>query len=86
MARIKEFFQSTNASSPHPTEVECGYQAILTEGGPLLQLSTYGSDGRQSEKKVSQTIQLDRAGAAKLLEIIKETFPDLDESFPQRRG
>ncbi|MEU7860181.1 hypothetical protein [Nonomuraea sp. NPDC049141] len=77
MAKIKEFFQATKAASPHPTEVECGYQVILTEEGPLLQLSTYGSDGRQSEKKVSQTIQLDRKGAAEFLSIIAKAFPDL---------
>ncbi|MEV0823781.1 hypothetical protein [Nonomuraea rubra] len=45
--------------------------------GTYLQLSTYGSDGRQSEKKVSQTLQLDRERAAVLLNIIKEAFPDL---------
>jgi hypothetical protein len=79
MAKIKEFFRVTKAASPHPTEVECGYQIILTEDGPLLQLSTYGSDGRQSEKKVSQTLQLDRERAAELLQIIKKAFPDIKE-------
>jgi hypothetical protein len=77
MAKIKEFFQTTKTSAPHPTEVECGYQVINTEDGPLLQLSTYGSDARQSEKKVSQTIQLDRRRAAELLTILKTAFPDL---------
>lgn len=75
MAKITEFFQVTKAASPHPTEVECGYQVIHTEDGPLLQLSTYGSDTRRSEKKVSQTIQLDRKAAAELLEIIRSSFP-----------
>lgn len=50
---------------------------INTEDGPLLQLSTYGSDARQSEKRVSQTIQLDRRRATELLTILKTTFPDL---------
>ncbi|GAA1014017.1 hypothetical protein Aple_042640 [Acrocarpospora pleiomorpha] len=77
MAKIRDFFQANKASSPHPTEVDCGYQVILTGEGPLLQLSTYGSDGRQSEKKVSQTIQLDRERARELLAIITKTFPDL---------
>ncbi|MEU3169399.1 hypothetical protein [Streptosporangium sp. NPDC006930] len=80
MAKIKEFFRVTKTASPHPTEVECGYQVILTQNGALLQLSTYGSDGRQSEKKVSQTLQLDRERAAELLQIITEAFPDLKDS------
>ncbi|GAA4094640.1 hypothetical protein [Actinomadura miaoliensis] len=77
MARIREFFETTNSSKPHPTEVECGYQKVTTPAGDLLQLSTYGSDARQSEKKTSQTLQLDRVAAAELLRIIKETFPGL---------
>ncbi|RSN14342.1 hypothetical protein DMB42_07410 [Nonomuraea sp. WAC 01424] len=77
MARIKEFFETHQNAQPHPTEVECGYQGVDTPHGRLLQLSTYGSDDRQSHKKVSQTLQLSREQAATLLKIIKETFPDL---------
>ncbi|TXK42378.1 hypothetical protein FR742_24900 [Nonomuraea sp. C10] len=76
MARVKEFFRTQQSARVHPTEVECGYQPVHSEYGILLQLSTYGSDARQSEKKVSQTIQLDRQQAAKLAEIIAEIFPD----------
>ncbi|TDC68222.1 hypothetical protein E1200_12315 [Actinomadura sp. GC306] len=78
MARIREFFETNNSARPHPTEVECGYQKITTSTGVLLQLSTYGSDNRESEKKVSQTLQLDRAGAEQLLRIIRRTFPGLE--------
>ncbi|AGM02896.1 hypothetical protein AORI_0307 [Amycolatopsis keratiniphila] len=77
MARVTEFFQVRGDTKPHPTEVECGYRTINTPTGPLLQLSTYGSDERQSEKKVSQTLQLDRENALRLVAIIRETFPDL---------
>ncbi|UBU12692.1 hypothetical protein [Nonomuraea gerenzanensis] len=77
MARVTEFFRTQQNGRPHPTEVECGYQVIIGAGERYLQLSTYGSDGRQSEKKVSQTLQLDRERAATLLNIIKESFPDL---------
>ncbi|MFB9471498.1 hypothetical protein ACFFR3_18405 [Nonomuraea salmonea] len=75
---MTEFFKTQQSGRPHPTEVECGYQTVSGPSGRYLQLSTYGSDGRQSEKKVSQTLQLDRERAAMLLKIIKETFPDLD--------
>ncbi|MEU9831682.1 hypothetical protein AB0D67_09070 [Streptosporangium sp. NPDC048047] len=77
MARIREFFRITRNTGAHPTEVECGYQVIFTKDGNLLQLSTYGSDSRQSEKKTSQTLQLDRERAKELLKIIKEAFPEL---------
>ncbi|ANN21216.1 hypothetical protein SD37_40290 [Amycolatopsis orientalis] len=77
MAIVTEFFQVRGEAKPHPTQVECGYKTVSTPAGPLLQLSTYGSDGRQSEKKVSQTLQLDREGARRLLSIIRDTFPDL---------
>ncbi|GGP17036.1 hypothetical protein LDL08_40820 [Nonomuraea glycinis] len=79
MAKIKEFFRVTKTAGPHPTEVECGYQVIQADEGILLQLSTYGSDGRQSEKKTSQTLQLDRERAAELLRILTNTFPGLGE-------
>jgi 5-methylcytosine-specific restriction protein B len=75
MARVRELVQDDRHGRPHPTEVECGWQVVTGEHGErLLQLSTYGSDDRKSEKKVSQTIQLDRVGATQLIEIIRETF------------
>ncbi|RJL20792.1 hypothetical protein [Bailinhaonella thermotolerans] len=77
MARIREFHRTTQDARPHPTEVECGYQSVLTSNGKLLQLSTYGSDSRRSDKKVSQTIQLDKERAEELVRIIKEAFPDV---------
>lgn len=77
MARITNFFRTSVRSQPHPTEVECGYQTVTVTGGALLQLSTYGSDDRHSEKKVSQTLQLDRQRAGELIEIVRGVFPDL---------
>lgn len=74
MARIKEFFQDQRSATAHPTEVECGWLVVQNGGQRLLQLSTYGSDQRKSEKKVSQTIQLDAATAAELRAIIDRVF------------
>lgn len=63
------------SGSPHPTEVDCTWQVISGPGGEkLLQLSTYGSDHRQSEPKVSQTIQIGREAAAELVVRLNETF------------
>ncbi|MFC7530298.1 hypothetical protein [Actinoplanes sp. GCM10030250] len=78
MAVIVSFFPSKDGKGGiHRTEVDCGWQVIDHHGGSYLQLSTYGSDQRKSEKKVSQTIQIDRAQAAELLNIIGRAFPGL---------
>lgn len=75
MARIRDLFHENRASRPHPTEVDCGWTVVHTsDGGKLVQLSTYGSDFRASDKKVSQTIQVDRATAAELVALLKGTF------------
>lgn len=78
MAIVTEFVAMTGSSQPHPTTVECGYQPVLADDGRrLLQLSTYGSDQRQSHKKTSQTLQFDEDGARELVRIIGEVFPGL---------
>jgi 5-methylcytosine-specific restriction protein B len=77
MARVRQFEQIASAAKAHPTEVDCGYQTVRAGGETLLQLSTYGSDLRQSEKKVSQTLQFDRDTATELVAIIRQTFPGL---------
>jgi hypothetical protein len=75
MAKLTTFFQDRRASSEHPTEVECGWQVIDTPPNcRLLQLSTFGSEARLGERKVSQTIQLDEARARDLMEIMRRTF------------
>ncbi|WP_406311733.1 hypothetical protein OHA77_23875 [Streptosporangium sp. NBC_01639] len=77
MAMVREFFRATINTGQHSTEVDCGYQLIITKDGNLLQLNTYGSDNRQSKKKTSQTLQLDQEHAAELLKIITDAFPEL---------
>jgi 5-methylcytosine-specific restriction protein B len=75
MARIRSLAPSHGDSRVHPTEVDCGWQVLRTaDGTRLLQLSTYGSDDRQSQPKVSQTIQLDRDVARQLVQVLQETF------------
>ena len=77
MARIDRFTASASSSRVHPTTVECGYQVVRDADATYLQLSTYGSEDRESEPKVSQTLQLDRQRAAELIEIIRQTFAGL---------
>lgn len=77
MARIRSFEKTTTSARPHPTEVDCGYQSLRADGKTLLQLTTFGSDHRHSEKKGSQSLQFDRDTAAELVAIIRQTFPGL---------
>jgi hypothetical protein len=60
----------------HPTEVDCELRSILDEGRTYLQLSSFGSDLRQREKKVGQTLQFDREEALALAAHIYRLFPE----------
>ncbi|MBO0923781.1 hypothetical protein J1G44_06165 [Cellulomonas sp. zg-ZUI199] len=62
----------------HSTDVDCLYFHFLDTGGSqVLQLSTLGSDQRQSQPKVSQTFQIGAEGAAELRQILDRTFPGI---------
>lgn len=76
MALVRNLARDQRANSrPHPTEVDCLWQVVTgPEDATLLQLSTYGSDNRESEPKVSQTLQLDRVVAVQLVALLCETF------------
>jgi hypothetical protein len=62
-------------SNRHPTDVIC-YWSILpsSEGGPLLQLDTRGSNTRTNPGKQSQTLQFTADGARELLRILRNEF------------
>jgi hypothetical protein len=78
MALITEFVEAqTERRRLDPTTVTCDWLAFSTEDGPILQLSTGGSPGRKNPGKSSQKIQLDRAAAKALLELLDTTFPGL---------
>ena len=76
MAVISGFFHDDRACARHRKKVECGWQIVKDSRGDLLQLATFGSDDRQSEKKVSQTVQLDRTAARQLLDVLKNFAGD----------
>lgn len=75
MARIRRLYEVSGAGTAHPTLVDCSWR-VVPGGEPLLQLSTYGSDDRASEPKVSQTVQFDRSTAQQLREVISRVFPE----------
>ena len=75
MARIRKLEKGSSNIRPHNSEVDATYQILHTGNGErLLHLATYGSDYRQSEAKVSQTFQLDKATALELGRIIDSVF------------
>lgn len=61
----------------HPSECDAEW-SILQFGNEsvLLQISTFGSDERQSHPKVSQTLQIDHHIATQLKLAIEAAFPD----------
>lgn len=62
---------------PHRTEADGEYQKVTDGDTVYLHLSTFRSDERQLEKKVSQTMQFGREAAGQLVAAISETFPRL---------
>ncbi len=77
MARILEIKQNTQNISAHKVDngVECEYQVIQeSDGTTLVHLSTFGSDKRQSDRKSSQSLQLDEKIATALIEILSDAF------------
>jgi hypothetical protein len=62
--------------SLHPTTTVCEYIEFEAHGERMLQLSTGGSNAREHPGKVSQTLQLDKAAARRLREILDATFAD----------
>jgi hypothetical protein len=78
MAIIRTITLGTRDLHAHTTEVDSEYQEVSRpDGSKLFQLSTFGSDDRVSEPKVSQTIQLDEERATALVSALRQVFPGL---------
>jgi len=78
MALISQFEQITKDRPQAHKPTRASYFSFI---GPhqkrLFVLETYGSEDREFPEKVSQSIQLDEEGAAHLITILREEFPDL---------
>lgn len=77
MALIRSFDEVASDKDGLHKPVSCGWHVFSSDGKTILQLDTYGSDERKFPNKVSQTIQLDRDGAAALLKLIRDAFPGI---------
>jgi hypothetical protein len=75
MAKLRSLTKASQDVRAHTTQVDATFQLLTgTDGTLLFQLSTYGSDTRQSKPKVSQTIQLDAEFAQKLKKELEIAF------------
>lgn len=52
------------------------YTIFEDEGKRYFQIDTYGRATRDMPEKISQTIQIDRQSAMKLISLLAETFKD----------
>ncbi len=77
MAVIRSLTPSAQALKRHRTEADATFQVLEDGAGRLFQISTYGSDQRASQPKVSQTIQLEREQAAALVKELRRAFPGI---------
>jgi hypothetical protein len=77
VAIIRSFEPSSQNLKVLSTQVDCEYDVVDDGTTRVLHLSTFGSDDRASERKSSQSIQLDIEQARKLVTIIERTFPNL---------
>jgi len=75
MAVVRKLTQHTGRSQRHPTEVDGELRVVRVPGGAVfVQLDTFGSDDRQSDRKVSQTLQFDRGAAREFRAFIDAVF------------
>lgn len=78
MAQIRSFEKENRNVRPHTTSADCRYQVILrNDGQKLLSLATFGSDSRQQQGTVSQSMQFDESMARQLANAIAEAFPGI---------
>jgi hypothetical protein len=77
MALLHSFSPVTTSKHSRHGPVECGYQVFDVDGDRILQLDTYGSSSRQFQGKTSQSIQLDREAARRLLDLLTQAFPGI---------
>lgn len=55
-------------------EVASTYTSFTKNGEKYFQIDTYGSKEREFKDKISQSLQIDREVALKLVEILKREF------------
>jgi hypothetical protein len=81
MALVNEFEKSTKDRQQVHKPTRCAYSCFFgPDNKRYLTLDTFGSADREFPDKVSQTLQFDEQSAARLIQIIRESFPRLAAS------
>jgi hypothetical protein len=74
MALVRSFTRKPMERNSLHEEVDATYTVFENDGRVLLQIDSYGRENRQIPGKKSQSLQLDKAGAAALFAILKHEF------------
>jgi hypothetical protein len=74
MAKIRSFVEEKRDRYTVHDEIDAVYFSFEKDGRYLFQIDTHGRDGRKLEGKTSQTLQIDKAAAIQLIEILKRSF------------
>ena len=74
MALIRSFKEKPMDRNSIHDEIEATYTAFERDGRTFIQIDSYGRSTRDIPGKKSQSIQLDRQGAAELFEILRREF------------
>ena len=74
MARITQFVPKTLERNSVHREVEATYTSFELGGKRYFQIDTYGTKDRKIPGKRSQSFQIDREAAARLVELLRKEF------------
>jgi len=74
MALVRSFEKLDGERFQLHEEVEAKYAVFERDGQGFVQINTYGRSTRELRGKLSQSIQLDRRGAEKLAQILRQAF------------
>jgi hypothetical protein len=78
MALIRRFVEKPHGSITWRSEVDCGFTIGHRDDRRVLHLETYGSGSRQIPGKVSQSLEIDEAGARELIRVLRRAFPAIN--------
>lgn len=78
MALVKSIVTTPTVRTAVHQPTHCEYSIVRPHGGGVyVQLDTFGSARRKCVGKVSQSLQLDEAAAKQLMDLLRDTFPDV---------
>lgn len=82
MAKISEknLIKIIKTNTKKHREVLATYSVYFVDGNKYFQLDTYGDPERKTPNRISQSVQIDKKAALKLVELLSDTFKLNDEN------